>query len=283
MNALERIRNHRRELTSSEIRLADHIERNYPQALLSSATTIAKDLGISPSTVVRLFPKLGYGSFMDAQMEARHDIAQKLASPAERASVPISGNHLIDALNASIQADQVNISLTRELLDLNAYTAMVERLCGKDRGTIYLVGAKNSQSIAIYLYTHLNLFMPQVQLVRFEGVLHADQLQWASEKDTLIAISIRRYTRATIHVARHFRKIGACIFTLVDSNSAPLARLADHSLLFQTASASPFDSFVGAIALCNALIAGITSRNAKEVRRTLQRGDTMWADFDLFE
>ena len=46
-------------LTASEQALALALGRDYPHALLESATALATRTGTSPSTVVRLFAKLG--------------------------------------------------------------------------------------------------------------------------------------------------------------------------------------------------------------------------------
>jgi len=282
MNILRRIEDYHGRWTPSEARLVAYITRSYPQSLLSPAISIAKELGISPSTVVRLFPKLGYGSFLDAQIEARREIALKLSSPAERADVGLLDDSLVNTLDASINTDLSNITRSREELDVAAYTAIVDCLCRKDRGTIYVAGAKNSYAIAVYLHTHLNMCLPNVELLRLDGALQADQLLWAGPKDIMLIVSVRRYARATLHAARHFRQLGAKILTITDNASAPVAELADHGLLFRIAAVSPFDSFTAAVALSNAIVAGVASRRHNDVRRTLQQADALWRGFEIF-
>lgn len=282
MNILRRIEDYGGRWTPSEARLVAYITRSYPQSLLSPAISIAKELGISPSTVVRLFPKLGYASFLDAQIEARREIALKLSSPAQRADIGLLDDSLANTLDASIKTDLSNITSSREELDVAAYTAIVDCLCQKDRGKIYVAGAKNSYAIAAYLHTHLNMCLPDVQLLRFDGALQADQLLWTGPKDILLIVSVRRYARVTLHAARHFRQLGAKILAITDNASAPVAELADHSLQFRIASVSPFDSFTAAVALGNAIVAGVASRRHGDVRRTLRQADDLWRAFEIF-
>ena len=60
MNLNQRISGYGRKLTKSEQRLIEELQTRYPQGLLESATSLAKKVGTSASTVVRLLAKLGY-------------------------------------------------------------------------------------------------------------------------------------------------------------------------------------------------------------------------------
>lgn len=269
-------------MSRSDEVIAAFLEQNYPQAMLSSAMTIAKSVGVSPSTVVRFFPKLGYSSFLEAQEEVRRDVARRLASPAERASLNVATENLAQVVEAAFREELRNLERLRAMLDMEAYAAIIDRLCQPDRGALYVVGAKNSFSIAALLATHLNMCLPGVRLLRMEGGLHADQLLWTGEQDMLLVVSVRRYSRATLRIAEHFHEIGAPILALVDSAEAPVAKLAERVLQFPITSASPFDSFTAAASLCNLLLAGVASRRPSGVLNTLQRGEKMWKAFEIF-
>ena len=73
------------ELTASEQTLAQTLGSDYPHALLESATALAARTGTSASTVVRLFAKLGYASYAEAQREARGEVTALLQTAAQRA------------------------------------------------------------------------------------------------------------------------------------------------------------------------------------------------------
>jgi len=75
------------ELTASEQTLAQTLGSDYPHALLESATALAARTGTSASTVVRLFAKLGYASYAEAQREARGEVTALLQTAAQRAPV----------------------------------------------------------------------------------------------------------------------------------------------------------------------------------------------------
>ena len=75
----ERLARQDADLTASERALAEALGRDYPHALLESATALAARTGTSASTVVRLFAKRGYGSYAEAQREADEQAAAERA------------------------------------------------------------------------------------------------------------------------------------------------------------------------------------------------------------
>ena len=85
----ERLARQSAELTASERALAEELGRDYPHALLESATALAARNGTSASTVVRLFAKLGYASYAEAQREARGEVTALLQTAGQRAPVTI--------------------------------------------------------------------------------------------------------------------------------------------------------------------------------------------------
>ncbi|MEI2416025.1 MurR/RpiR family transcriptional regulator [Orrella sp. JC864] len=282
MKLLDRIAKGSATLTQREKALADYLIANYPHGALESATDIARKVGISASTVVRYFAKLGYPSFADVQREARTEISSKLSSPVQRVGITLgqdqSLQHVVD--NAFL-LDKENLNATREGLDMAEMEAFVRRLT-RGNGRILVVGEKNSYPVAHYLHTHLNMCLPNVQMLDTRQSMLADSMMWVRQTDTLLAVTIRRYSRAVVQAARYFRHIGAPVLAVTDSPLSPIAALSDHRMLIRTASASPFDSYTAAFGLSNALISAVALSRKKEMGALLRRGDAIWKMFDTF-
>lgn len=81
MNLHQRIAAYDKKLTKTERRVVEDMLARYPQGLLESATALARTVGTSASTVVRLLAKLGYDSYAQAQTQARAELTARLASP----------------------------------------------------------------------------------------------------------------------------------------------------------------------------------------------------------
>ncbi|CAM3863024.1 MurR/RpiR family transcriptional regulator [Bordetella tumulicola] len=282
MKLFDRIANYPRKLTKHETKLADYILSGYPQHLLESATAIANKVDVSASTVVRFFAKLDYASLGEVQDEARLDLASKLTSPSQRAKQASKSKHsLTDVLERTLEMDRENLGATLEAIDQCAFDALIDILTRPETRRIYLVAAKNSSAVAHYLYTHLNMCLPNVHALP-TGTALADQLLWTSPEDVLLAITIRRYSSAVVQTAQHFRKKKSSIVCITDSPLAPVANLSDHRLLIHTSSTSPFDSYTAAFSLCNAIVAAVALKRQKEVKQSLKHGDELWEEFGVF-
>ncbi|MGE4371170.1 MAG: MurR/RpiR family transcriptional regulator [Burkholderiaceae bacterium] len=282
MKLFDRIANYPKKLTKHEKKLTDYILAGYPQHLLESATSIANKLGISASTVVRFFSKLNYSSLTEVQDEARLELASKLTSPLQRASLAARNAHSIpDIVERTFALDRDNISATSQSIDMRSFEAVVDALASHDTRRIYIAGAKNSLAIVHYLHTHLNMCLPNVHALTTEAT-YPDQLLWADSTDLVLAVTIRRYSRSVVQAVRYFDALGAKVACITDSPLSPIANLSDHRLLVHTSSLSPFDSYTAAFSLCNALVAAVSRRRQKEVTKSLVRGDKLWRQFGVF-
>lgn len=267
-------------LTASERALAEALDRDYPHALLESATSLAARTGTSASTVVRLFAKLGYGSYAEAQREARAEVTALLQTAGQRAPVTIGTRRsLQQCVDDALLHDQHNIGATRDGLDMVAFEAIATRLA-QGKGRVFVLAQINSAPVAAWLALHLNMCRPGVHELGAGAVAATDQLLWVQPDDVLLAFSIRRYASGPVKVAQRFREAGGQVLTITDSASAPLAVLAHERILVRTSNASPFDSYTAAFFLCNALVSAVAQLRHEAVSEALKRRDTLWKDVE---
>ena len=268
------------ELTASEQTLAQTLGSDYPHALLESATALAARTGTSASTVVRLFAKLGYASYAEAQREARGEVTALLQTAAQRAPVLLGAQRsLSECVDDALLHDQHNIQATREGLDMAAFEAMARKLA-QDEGRVFVLAQLNSSPVSAWLALHLNMCRPGVQQLDAGAIAPADQLLWVGPTDTLLAFSVSQYSRGTYEVAQRFSEAGARVLAITDSPTAPLATVAHHWLQVRTANASPFHSYTAAFYLCNALVSAVAQLRHKDVSEALARRDALWKEFN---
>ncbi len=276
----ERLARHRADLTGSERTLAEALQRDYPHALLESATALAARNGTSASTVVRLFAKLGYTSYAEAQREARAEVTALLQTAGQRAPVTIGAERTLQqCVDDALLHDQHNLSATREGLNLAAFEAMATCLA-QDKGRVHVLAQINSAPVGSWLALHLNMCRPGVQELGAGAMDTTDQLLWVQPDDVLLVFSIRRYASGPAKVAQHFRDAGAQVLAITDSPAAPVATLAHHHLQVHTSNASPFDSYTAAFFLCNALVSAVAQLRHGAVPQVLARRDSLWDQFE---
>ena len=276
----ERLARHHADLTGSERALAEALQRDYPHALLESATALAARNGTSASTVVRLFAKLGYASYAEAQREARAEVTALLQTAGQRAPVTIGAERTLQqCVDDALLHDQHNLAATRDGLDLAAFEAMAMRLA-QDKGRVHVLAQINSAPVGSWLALHLNMCRPGVQELGAGAMDTTDQLLWVQPDDVLLVFSIRRYASGPAKVAQHFRDAGAQVLAITDSPAAPVATLAHHHLQVHTSNASPFDSYTAAFFLCNALVSAVAQLRHGAVPQVLARRDSLWDQFE---
>ncbi|KAF1019154.1 MAG: hypothetical protein GAK30_03297 [Paracidovorax wautersii] len=279
LGLLARLAAHTAALTGSERLLADLLAREHPQALLESATALAVRAGTSASTVVRLFAKLGYGSYAEAQREARAETTSLLATAGQRARPTLgAGRDLRQCVEDAWQHDTHNLAATRDAIDWQVFEAAVA-LLADERRRLWVFAQKNSTPVAAWLALQLNMCRPQVQQLG-AAFTPTDQLLWVQPGDVLLAFSVRRYSAGPVHAARQFRAAGGQVIALTDSPAAPVVAHADHSLYVHTANASPFDSYTAAFFLGNALVSSVAQRRSAAVEQALARRDALWAEVE---
>ncbi|MCX7505185.1 MurR/RpiR family transcriptional regulator [Delftia tsuruhatensis] len=268
------------ELTASEQTLAQTLGSDYPHALLESATALAARTGTSASTVVRLFAKLGYASYAEAQREARGEVTALLQTAAQRAPVLLGAQRsLSECVDDALLHDQHNIQSTREGLDMAAFEVMARQLA-QEEGRVFVLAQLNSSPVSAWLALHLNMCRPGVQQLDAGAIAPADQLLWVGPSDTLLAFSVSQYSRGTYEVAQRFSEAGARVLAITDSPTAPLATVAHHWLQVRTANASPFHSYTAAFYLCNALVSAVAQLRHADVSEALARRDALWREFN---
>lgn len=276
----ERLARHHADLTGSERALAEALQRDYPHALLESATALAARNGTSASTVVRLFAKLGYASYAEAQREARAEVTALLQTAGQRAPVTIGAERTLQqCVDDALLHDQHNLSATRDGLNLAAFEAMATCLA-QDKGRVHVLAQINSAPVGSWLALHLNMCRPGVQELGAGAMDTTDQLLWVQPDDVLLVFSIRRYASGPAKVAQHFRDAGAQVLAITDSPVAPVATLAHHHLQVHTSNASPFDSYTAAFFLCNALVSAVAQLRHGAVPQVLARRDSLWDQFE---
>ena len=79
------------------------------------------------------------------------------------------------------------------------------------------------------------------------------------------------------------RNSGAQIVVITDSNEAPAAKSADHTLVAKSDMVSVVDSLVAPMSLVNALIVAISRRREQEMSRIFENLEKIWEEYEVYE
>ncbi|MBP3930275.1 MAG: MurR/RpiR family transcriptional regulator, partial [Peptostreptococcaceae bacterium] len=110
-----------------------------------------------------------------------------------------------------------------------------------------------------------------------------EQVVRVTEDDVVVAISFPRYSRKSYQVVNYAKEKGAHIISITDSLFAPIATMADTTLLVKSNMASFVDSLVPAISLCNALIISIGMKEKEDIKAYFDDLEKIWEKYAVYE
>ncbi len=122
----------------------------------------------------------------------------------------------------------------------------------------------------------LQMLRPDVGMLEGNAQRIGRTLADLGDSDTVVAIDFRRYDQWLLTTARHVRRSGGFLVGCSDSPLSPLAELADIAFTVSVEGVSPFDSYVAAVALAGALVAGVARRLTPTAKARLDRIETNW-------
>lgn len=251
-------------------RAARWVRSNGPVLALRSMRSAAGQAGVSPATMTRLARRLGFDSF-GALREPYVDRLAGGALPAlpfvrrARALQRRDGNDQFSRLG-ELQA--ANVGAVQRRNSAAAIERAADRLLRAQR--VHFLGLRVCHGVAFQLHYAYGLLCANGALITDLGGTLADQVAQIGRGHALLAISQSPYTRATVESVRQARAQGAAVIALTDNALSPIAREAEHTLLFDTASNSFFHSTTGALALVECVLAAVSARGGAAVLRRLR-------------
>ncbi|MEZ5667917.1 MAG: MurR/RpiR family transcriptional regulator [Alphaproteobacteria bacterium] len=265
----ERIRAAMPALSPAERRLVRHLLAGRAAAMPDTATALAADADVAPATLLRCLAKLGYPGYPPFRADALGEAAARADSAlrqmrrrgadAERAPLADRARHTALAAIGETFDRLAGAELARAL-----------DLLADGRRRLIFAGGRFSQSLAEQLYYHAHLIRPGCELVRYTAQDRRDRLADVGRAHVLTVFDFRRYQRDSVEFAREAKRRRVKIVLVTDPWMSPIADWADVVLTAAVSAPSPFDSLVAALALTEALVAGLYERLGEQALARLR-------------
>ena len=267
-------------LSPGQRRVIDRLLADTRLGAVISAAELAREAGVSESTVTRAAQTLGFSGYPDLQARLRERFLDPTAVPerVEAGLADLGDTPEAAALRVMLE-DAESIRATAQDFHPEVLRDAVERLVNARR--VYVFGARGSHGLAVILSLGLRLILPDVHLLAQTSGDLADQLVPLTAADTVVAISFRRVDRVTLAVLRHAARVGASRVALTDGLSNPVARLADVSLIARVGPLRLLPPYAPGASLVNALLTAVSYRTHLSAAHQLQTAERLWQEFDL--
>ncbi len=280
-DVLANIQNGMSGFSKGQKQIANYIIESYDKAAFMTASRLGKAVNVSESTVVRFAVELGFDGYPSMQRALQEMIRNKLTS-VQRIEVANDRIGNQEVLPMVLQADIDNIRRTTEELNRADFDGSVNAILEAEN--IYILGIRSAGAIASFVGYYFNYIFPNVhQVLSSSGSEMFERTFRIGPKDVVIGISFPRYSASTSRAMRFCRDKGATVIALTDSMQAPIARVADYTLIAKSDMVSLVDSLVAPMSVVNALIVAIGRKKEKELSRTFSELEQIWDRYEVYE
>lgn len=262
-------------------RIANYILSSYDKAAFMTASKLGKTAQVSESTVVRFAAELGYDGYPAMQKALQEMIRNKLTA-VQRIEVSNDRMSNHDILPMVMHADAENIRLTLEQVDRVSFDATVEAILSARK--VYILGVRSAYALSSFLGFYFNMMLENVVVVHTNSSSELfEQILRIGKGDVLLGISFPRYSKRTLKAMGYAKERGATAIAITDSQTSPLAVMADQTLLAKSDMVSFVDSLVAPLSLVNALIAAVSRKKGAEVEGTFRALEQIWEEYQVYE
>jgi len=216
--------------------------------------TSAEKIGVSTYSLVRLSKELGFPGFE----EFRDPFRRALRS----SSKPVISSGWLDELSAMgatgttlANSAENSISILKHSLRQMAPEVadkFIETLT--NAGTVYVTATSTSYALAYYFQHIARLVLPNVQFIPRDMSNPIVDMNFATDKDVLLAITVAPYSQITVNACKYAREKGMKLLIITDSN-LPLAELDPEAVLTaEMESPYAFACYLGVMAIMESLL-----------------------------
>jgi DNA-binding MurR/RpiR family transcriptional regulator len=267
-------------LASSQNRAAQYITDHYDEAIFLTASKLAKQVGVSEATIVRLAQALGFSGYPEMQRMLREKFQERLTTVTRLKETVRNARGDGDVLTKVMQQDIRNLSRTLQEISMDVFKQAIVDMNKARR--IYVVGMRGAHAPALVLSLYL-CFLKKQSFAVIPGYGDVwNSLHGMGKEDLVIGISFPRYTRLTIDVLEYAHEQGARIGAITDSSFSPLARNADWVLPVHSQLDSFIESFTAAMSLVNALLTALSVQDPEETMKALKERESFWQKKEIY-
>jgi DNA-binding MurR/RpiR family transcriptional regulator len=265
-------------LTPAERRIAETILSGPQVVAFGTVADLAAASGAGTATVVRFAVKLGFDGYSELQASIRRDLSGQLRPAVDRIrDEPVTGGAAL--LARHLAAEISNVQATLDAVDTATLDAAVALLADPKRAVLVLSGVA-SRGVATQFVGDLEQLRPGCRPLDGNPIDIVRTLALVGDDAVVVALDLRRYERWLIDALGEARANGAAAVSITDSVLSPLARAADHAFVVEAASAGPFDSHVGTLALLDLLVADVATALRSSATARLDRLEAAWQRAD---
>ncbi len=268
LQVLEELQNNYNSLSRKQRKLADFILANHTKAAFTNAALLAKEAGVSESTVTRLVSVLGYSNYTRFR-EAFQDLLQDRLTALEK--YPFQQDERADIYSQVISMEGQMVSRMAETISRETMDAVADLLCRVEDAVIAGTGA--NACLADYTSYFLGIIGPTVHKVTDVDVESLMTIRKLPGNSMALVFSFPRYPRPTQDILEYLQEKDVPIVGVTDCMSSPIIPYTTHALIVPQKYITFMDPLAAVMALVHALLTGVYLKDSESVHRKVEEYD----------
>lgn len=266
-------------LTRTDAEIAEYILAHLSTIGFQTSTTMAEEIGVSDTSVIRFIRKLGFKGYADfrSEMNARTarqiDRAQPDLTPGEkylRTLEHLGSSSLISDVS---QYTLNNLQKSYAQLDQGTVEQIVDILLSSDLK--YIAGFRGTACCAQYMASKLLFLTPHVVPILHADATAVENLLDITERDCLFLYSFPRYSEIARPLMEIARESGAKVILMTDRRTSPLANKADVVVTAQVDGLGFTNSYVAPLSLSEVILLSVSGRRDVTDSKRFNRIDSV--------
>lgn len=252
---------------------------------VSTIRETAEKTGVSTFTLVRMAKALGFETFDGFRAPFRDALvtnSEASTSAQWIEDMRRSGGYASFQADASLSAIG-DVSQSLRQLEPAKIEAVADAMLSAKK--VYVLGLRASYSLAYYFNYVGEMVLSDMDLIPRQMHSALDDVNFATEEELVFAITFEPHARDTIAACMLAKERGAKLIMLSDSAVPAPGIAADHTLVAASLSGHHFSSYIGGMAIIDALVSVIMAKGGSAVQKRIesykgmrQRIDAYWSN-----
>lgn len=259
-------------LTRSERKLASALLSDYPYAGLVSIQELAERSEVSAPSISRFVVKIGLSGYQEMQRLLLAELTEGNRSPVEihKTGKRIEGGFLEEFISrAAMKMNSAGAAVTE------AQFERISALLAAERRSVFAIGGRASNSIAMHLSFHLRQARQGVYHLPSDPDIWPEYLLRMKAGDVFFLVDFRRYQPKLARLAELASgNRRARVVLMTDKWLSPATRHASEVLAVPTEIGTIWDSYCAALAVTEALVTRVAERNWEKTRARIESWDS---------
>ncbi len=269
-------------LTESECRLDTYIQQHFNELPFHGIIDVARNAGVSKATVGRFLNKLGFTGYSDFRHILENSLAkQKMVPPFALASrTQMKGNITTQEIITEFNSNVTTLfEQFKNNIDIASVDKFIDLLMNTDRH-LYVIGPASSHAMAKHFSTLIKYFRSGVTLLSMDVGDLPKSLLSVNSQDVLIVFSYYRFNRVVIRITEWYRKKGATVVLVTNSESNPYGKFSNVQFVLPSDAQSVFKSRIIGFFFIEMVLHLMYEKGEEE--GNFEQLETLFAFFDTF-